>query len=48
MKQLKFIHITKCAGTTIENIGKKNNILWGRFYTEYGWHHENFSNKTKN
>ena len=26
LKQLKFIHITKCAGTTIENIGKKNNI----------------------
>ena len=45
MKELKFIHITKCAGTTIENIGKKNNILWGRFHKEYGWHHEIFPNK---
>ena len=27
MKELKFIHITKCAGTSIENIGKKENIL---------------------
>ena len=47
MKQLKFIHITKYAGTTIENIGKKNNILWGKFHTEYGWYHENFSNKNE-
>ena len=23
MKPLKFIHITKCAGTSIEDIGKK-------------------------
>jgi len=46
MKQLKFIHITKCAGTTIEDIGKKNNILWGRFHKEYGWWHEIFPNKT--
>ncbi len=28
-KPLKFIHITKTAGTSIENIGKENNILWG-------------------
>ena len=43
MKQLKFIHITKCAGTTIENLGKEKNILWGRFDKEYSsgfeyWH----------
>jgi len=46
-KQLKFIHITKCAGTSIENIGKENNILWGRFHKEYGSWHEFFPNKTK-
>jgi len=47
MKELKFIHITKCCGTTIENIGKENNILWGRFHhKEYGWWHEIFSNKS--
>ena len=45
MKQLKFIHITKCAGTTIENIGKKKDILWGRFHKEYGFWHEIFPNK---
>ena len=45
MKQLKFIHITKCAGTTIENLGKEKNILWGRFHEEYGWWHEIFQNK---
>ena len=33
--ELKFIHITKCAGTSIEDAGKKQNILWGRFHTEY-------------
>ncbi len=31
MKELKFIHITKCAGTSIENIGIYFNIKWGRF-----------------
>ena len=45
MKQLKFIHITKCAGTSIEDIGIENNILWGRFHTEYGNWHEIFKNK---
>ena len=40
MKPLKFIHITKTAGTTIENLGLKKNIKWGRFHKEYGpcWH----------
>lgn len=47
MKELKFIHITKCAGTTIENLGKKNNILWGKFHKEYGWWHEIFTCKSK-
>ena len=47
MKILKFIHITKCAGTSIEDVGKENNILWGRFHKEYGWWHEIFINKSK-
>jgi len=38
-KQLKFIHITKCAGTSIEDAGYKQGILWGRYHTDYGWHH---------
>ena len=45
MKELKFIHITKCAGSTIEELGKKNGILWGRYHKEYGWWHEFFPNK---
>tara|TARA_Y100000591_G_scaffold120_1_gene121 strand:- start:2868 stop:3563 length:696 start_codon:yes stop_codon:yes gene_type:complete len=46
-KPLKFIHITKNAGTYIEDTAKTNNILFGRFHKEYGnikdgpspWHH---------
>lgn len=39
MKELKFIHITKTAGTSIEEIGRENNIFFGRYHTEYGgWH----------
>ena len=30
---LKFIHIPKCAGTSIEDSAKENNLLWGRFDT---------------
>lgn len=47
-KELKFIHITKCAGTFIENIGKKNNIEWGRFHKEYGGWHDWFTLKNIN
>ena len=49
MKELKFIHITKCAGTFIENIGKSKNIDWGihHFRTgEYGHWHQPFLNKS--
>ena len=47
MKPLKFIHITKCAGTSIEDIGKKNDICWGRYHKEYNWWHEPFINLKK-
>jgi len=30
-KKLMFVHIPKNAGTTIEDLGKQNGILWGRF-----------------
>jgi hypothetical protein len=45
MKQLKFSHITKTAGTTIEDEAKECNILWGRHHKEYGFWHETLSNK---
>jgi len=47
MKELKFIHITKCAGTSIEDLGKENGICWGRYDNEYGWWHGIFSKKSK-
>lgn len=34
MKKLKFLHITKTGGTSIEKIGKINNIQWG-IYDKY-------------
>ena len=43
-KELKFTHITKCAGTFIEHLGNKNGINWGRFHSEYGWQHEILNN----
>lgn len=45
MKQLKFSHITKTAGTTIEDEAKECNILWGRHHKEYGQWHEILPNK---
>ncbi len=45
MKSLKFIHITKCAGSFIEDIGIKNRIRWGKYHREYGFWHEIFINK---
>ena len=36
MKELKFIHITKCGGEVVEQIGKeKSSISWGKFDSEY-------------
>lgn len=40
-KSLKFIHISKTAGTSIENIAIKHGIRWGRFDKEYGINHNN-------
>jgi len=44
---LKFIHITKTGGTAIEDWGRQQGLLWGRFHAEYmamgevgsPWHH---------
>lgn len=44
-KQLKFIHITKTAGTSIEDVGYKEGFTWGRFHKKYGYWHELFPNK---
>ena len=45
MKPLKFSHITKTAGTSIENEGKKRSIFWGRWHLDYGWHHGTLKSK---
>lgn len=37
--RLKFIHITKTGGTSIENLGMINGYRWGRFDLNYGWWH---------
>jgi hypothetical protein len=43
MKELKFIHITKNAGTSIEDVGFASGLSWGRHHTEYGFWHVPFS-----
>ncbi len=30
-QKIKFVHITKTGGTSIEEVGKKNGILWGMY-----------------
>ena len=45
--ELKFIHITKTGGSSIEEIGRRNNIAWGIHHREYGFHHEFFPRKPK-
>ena len=47
MKKLGFIHITKCAGTSIEDMGKQDKQKWGRFDKEYGFHHRLFNKVPK-
>jgi hypothetical protein len=44
-KQLKFIHITKTAGSSIESVGLENNHRWGINHVEYGFWHEIFTRK---
>lgn len=46
MKELKFIHITKNAGSSIEEIGRKHKLLWGMYHHEYDLWHEYFINKS--
>jgi hypothetical protein len=47
MKELRFIHITKTAGTSIEEIAKEKGILYGRYHREYGGWHVFFKHKPK-
>ena len=45
LRPLKFVHITKTAGTSIENIGLRAGLAWGMHHAEYGWWHEIFPDK---
>lgn len=43
-RSLKFIHITKTAGSSIEEAGHRAGLQWGKFHSsEYGWYHRIFS-----
>jgi hypothetical protein len=41
-RSLKFIHISKNAGTSIEKSGLLNKKLWGIYHKEYGYWHQYF------
>lgn len=41
-KSLKFIHISKNAGTSIEKSGLLKKHLWGMYHKEYGYWHQYF------
>ena len=46
MKELKFIHITKSGGSSIEEIGKSNKVYWGKYdnlFKEINSHYHNIS-----
>ncbi len=34
LRPLQFLHITKCAGTSVENWGHEHGFRWGRFFTK--------------
>ena len=41
-KQLKYIHITRTGGTSIEQIGLDSKLFWGRYDISYGTFDEPF------
>jgi hypothetical protein len=46
-KNLKFIHITKNAGTSIEDVSVSKGMMWGVNHRQYGFWHEKFPRKSK-
>ena len=46
-KNLKFIHITKNAGTSIEDVSVGKGMMWGVNHRQYGFWHEKFPRKSK-
>ena len=46
-KNLKFIHITKNAGTSIEDVSVDKGVMWGVNHRQYGFWHEKFPRKSE-